>query len=63
MSETLIITQEHKEDGKTYDVVFVEVERVPRTEEDSMKVILESQGLDQTQIEDAIVDMKAQGLL
>ena len=65
MSETLIHIGQHtdSETNKTYDVIYVEVERIERTDEDAMKIILEKYARDATAAEDAIQDMKEQGLL
>ena len=60
---TILKKVEMAEDGKTYEVTYTESSRRELGNEDKMKTILSNCGLDDSQVEDAILEMKAKKLL
>ena len=65
MSEDIIIKTESytDEQGKRFEVVLVEVERIELTQDDLVSATLLKQGLDESQVEDALLELKEKGVL
>jgi hypothetical protein len=60
---TNVITREERRDGQPCKVTYTETACVELTQENEMTTILSNLGLNESQAEDVIIEMKSKSLL